>query len=113
LTVTPLFEPMIAQRGLRLDRPGEEALRILVPNLGRLRWEAVAEFREHPRCQEARARLREFEERAAASEPEDAAAFSRGVAQEVTTCIDAGAGRPPNAYRSRTPPKRQSRPVSQ
>jgi hypothetical protein len=83
LTVTPLFEPMIAQHGLKLDRPGDEALRILVPNLGRLPWEAIAEFREHPGCQEARARLREFEQRAAESEPEDAVAFLRSVAQEA------------------------------
>jgi hypothetical protein len=84
LTVTPLFEPMIAHSGLRIDRPGDEALSILVPNIGKLPWEAVAEFREHPGCAEARAQLREFEQRAADSEPEDAVSYLRGVAQEVS-----------------------------
>lgn len=84
LTVTPLFEPIIDRRGLRIDHPGDEALRILISNLGRLPWEAVAEFREHPGCQEARTRLREFERRAAEDEPGDALAFLRTIAQDVT-----------------------------
>lgn len=85
VTVTPLFQPMIARRGVTLDRPGDEALRILVPNIGKLPWEAVAEFREHPGCAEARSHLREFEQRAAEQEPEDAAAYLRAVAQQVSS----------------------------
>jgi hypothetical protein len=84
ITITPLFEPMVDRRGLSIDLPGDTALGILVPNLSNLPWEGVAEFREHPGCQEARAKLREFERRAAAAEPAEAAEFLRSVAQEVS-----------------------------
>ncbi len=83
-TITPLFEPMIARRGVRIDRAGNEALAIAVPNLGAAPWEAIADFRDHPACRNAREMLRGFEERAIESEPEDAIAYVRGVAQHVT-----------------------------
>lgn len=84
ITVTSLFEPMVVRRGLATDHPGDQALSILVPNVGALTWEAVAEFREHPGCEEARGQLREFERRASAGDAEDAAAYLRTIAQDVT-----------------------------
>ncbi|MDP8910374.1 MAG: hypothetical protein M3N47_14940 [Chloroflexota bacterium] len=83
-TITPLFEPMTARRGIRIDRAGDEALAIAVPNLGTARWEAIAEFRDHAACRDARDILRGFEERAIESEPDDAIAYVRNVAQQVT-----------------------------
>jgi hypothetical protein len=84
-SITPLFVPMIKRHGISLDRPGDHALSILVPNLGRLPWEAVAEFREHPGSSEARAKLREFEDRATGDEPQSAYEFLENVAQEVSS----------------------------
>jgi hypothetical protein len=83
-TTTPLFEPMIARRGVRIDRPGDQALAIAVPNLGSASWVAITEFREHPACRDARNMLRGFEERAIESEPADAVAYMRTIAQQVT-----------------------------
>ncbi len=57
---------------------------MLVPNLGSLPWEAVLEFREHQGSAEARAKLREFESRAAEQEPEDAYQFLKGVTREIS-----------------------------
>jgi hypothetical protein len=75
---------MTARRGVGIDRPGEKALEIAVPHLGRASWQAVAEFREHPACREARDLLRGFEERAAQSDPDDAVAYVLSIAQQVT-----------------------------
>lgn len=68
-------------------------------NVGVLPWEAVVEFREHGGSVEARAMLREFEEKAAREEPEDAAAFLRGVSQDVTAAMATAAA----AQRQRWP----------
>jgi hypothetical protein len=81
--VSPLFRPVLERGGVRPDLAGGEALSIVVPNLGALPWEAVAEFRDHPGSEDARARLREFEGRAAAQEPEDAYRFLKQVSREV------------------------------
>ena len=54
---------------------------------GGLPWEAVVEFRDHPGSQEARAKLREFDERAAQGDAEAANAYLRAVAQEVTDML--------------------------
>ncbi|MDQ3658206.1 MAG: hypothetical protein M3338_00835 [Actinomycetota bacterium] len=56
----------------------------MVPDVGSLPWEAVVEFREHGGSSEARAMLREFEEKAALEEPEDAATFLKSIAQDTT-----------------------------
>ena len=89
MTVSPLFEPMIRQRGMTFDRPGDKALSILIPNVGSLSWEAIAEFREHPGCVEAREMLRLFELKAAELEPEGDTVDLQILASEVA---DAYAG---------------------
>lgn len=81
--ISPLFHPMVARRRIGHDQPGSEALGVIVPNIGALPWEAVLEFRDHPGSAEARAKLREFEEKVAAEEPADAYAFLKRVSQEV------------------------------
>lgn len=83
LSATSLFAPMIEARGARPERAGLDALEILVPDLASLPWEAVFEFRDHPGCAEARAMLREFEEKAATQEPEDANSYLRSVQDQV------------------------------
>lgn len=82
-SVTPLFAPMVAHRGVQADLAGSEALAILVPDLSIVPWEAVIEYREHPGSAEARERLREFERLAQEDEPETAYDFLRKVSQEV------------------------------
>ena len=47
-SVTPMFAPMVSHRGLRPELAGSEALSVLVPDLTRVPWEAVVEYREHP-----------------------------------------------------------------
>src|SRR5215203_964418 len=69
---TTLFAPIVERRGWGTPLDGREALGIAVPNVGALPWEAVVEFRDHAGSTEARAMLREFEEKAAHEEPEDA-----------------------------------------
>lgn len=80
---TPLFEPMVAHRGVETDYAGSEALSVIVSDIGSLPWEAVIEFRSHHGSGEARERLREFEHLAAAGEPQDAYDFLKRVSQEV------------------------------
>ncbi len=83
LSATSLFSPMIEARGAKPERAGLDALEILVPDLASLSWEAVFEFRDHPGSAEARAMLREFEEKAASQEPEDAHSYLRSVQDRV------------------------------
>jgi hypothetical protein len=83
-SISPLFEPMLERRGLATQHAGDQALAIIVPNIGGLPWDAVADFREHPGSQEARAMLREFEQFAAAEGPDDAYEFLLKVSQKVT-----------------------------
>ncbi len=82
-SVTPLFAPMVAHRGLQPELAGSEALSVLVPDLTKVPWEAVVEYREHSGSAEARDRLREFERLAQEEEPQDAYDFLRKVSQEV------------------------------
>jgi hypothetical protein len=82
-SITKLFAPMLARRGLVAQPLGTEALSVVVPNIGGLPWEAVAHFRNHPGSTEARAMLIEFERRAAEQEPEDAYAWLKSVSQQV------------------------------
>jgi hypothetical protein len=81
--ITPMFAPMVERRGVRPDLPGSEALSYVIPNLGRMPWEAIVEFREHDGSEEARAKLREFEQRAA-EDAQDAFNYGRGAGQEIT-----------------------------
>jgi len=78
---------MLERRGAAIVHAGGKAIDIIVPHLGALPWEAVLEFREHPGCGEARAKLREFEERVAREEPQDAMSFQQRVSQEVNGAI--------------------------
>jgi hypothetical protein len=83
--VTSLFRPILFNiEGVSLDRQGQAALEIVLPNVAGLPWEAISEFREHPGSQDARGKLRSVEERAAADglEPSD---FTRRVAEEITS----------------------------
>ena len=86
-SLTPVFEPMLRRRGVAAESGGVESLGMIVPNVGGLPWEAVVEFRDHPGSQEARAKLREFDERAAQGDAEAANAYLRAVAQEVTDML--------------------------
>jgi hypothetical protein len=74
---------MVERHAIVPDHPGSEALDLFVPNVGALTWKRVAEWREHPGSQEARAKLREFEERAARAEPEESEGFLKQVSREV------------------------------
>lgn len=82
-TSTQLFAPMIARGGVEADLAGDEALRIVVGDVGALPWQAVLEFRDHKGSQDARHRLREFERLAVEGEPRDAYDFLRKVGHEV------------------------------
>ena len=84
--VTSLFEPLLVAETRRIRRSpsGQAALGIVVPYVARLRWETIMEFREHPGSRDARARLREIEERAMTEDPADALDFQQRVSQEVT-----------------------------
>lgn len=88
---TSLFAPIARHRAgdLATDPPrdGRTALEVLAPDLSGLPWETVLEFRDHPGSVEARAMLREFEEKAAEEEPADARAFFRGVQAQVTGAL--------------------------
>jgi hypothetical protein len=63
---------------------GATALELLVPNVTELPWEAICEFRAHKGAEEARHLMREFEQRAAESGPEDGVAYLASVARDVT-----------------------------
>jgi hypothetical protein len=82
-SVTPMFAPMVSHRGLQPELAGSEALSVLVPDLTKVPWEAVVEYREHAGSSEARDRLREFERLAQEEEPEGAYEFLRKISQEV------------------------------
>lgn len=62
------FATVATERGVPVRLPGEESLGFMVPNFSILPWEAVAEFRDHPGCLEARERLRAFDARAGSEE---------------------------------------------
>jgi hypothetical protein len=85
--VTPLFAPLIEHHGVEADLPGTTALAVTVPNVRVLPWEAIVEFREHPGSREARAKLREFDQRAAEGDPQAAYACLLAVSQEITTTL--------------------------
>lgn len=84
INVTSLFAPLIEQSGRDDEATGSTALGIVVPDLGQLPWEAIAEYRAHPASGEARAKLREFEQRALDAEPGESREFLSGVAAAIT-----------------------------
>jgi hypothetical protein len=83
-SVTSLFEPLLAGTGAVPEPTGRIALDILVPDVGKLPWEAVAEYREHPGSEDARGKLHEFEQRALAADPDDPLTFQREVFREIS-----------------------------
>jgi hypothetical protein len=87
LHATSLFKPLLdGLSGTTPDHPGNTALWFAICGIERLTWEDICAFREHAGSEEARARLREAEERVAA-EGLDAAApqFAERVGREVTS----------------------------
>jgi hypothetical protein len=85
MNITSQFLPMVERSGAEPVSGGEHALEVFAPNLGGLRWESVVEFRDHPGCDEARERLREFEQRALAEEPASLDEFRLRLGQEITS----------------------------
>jgi hypothetical protein len=83
-SVTSLFEPLLAGTGAEPTPTGRIALDILVPDVGNLPWQAVAEYREHPGSEDARGKLHDFEQRAMAAEPDDPLVFQREVFREIS-----------------------------
>ncbi len=83
-SVTSLFEPLLSALDARPVVTGASALRLLVPDLTAMPWEAVEEWRTHPACEEARGRLREFEHRALTAEPDDPLAFHMELFRAIT-----------------------------
>ena len=82
--VTSLFRPILSDvEGVAVDRQGQAALEIFLPNVAELPWEAISDFREHPGSHDARGKLRSIEERAAADGPEPSD-FTRRLAEEIT-----------------------------
>lgn len=82
-SVTSLFEPFVLGGGATADPSGRTALGIIVPEVGKLPWEAVAEYREHPGSEDARGKLQEFEKRALAAGRDDPLEFQREVFRSI------------------------------
>ncbi|HEX3360992.1 MAG TPA: hypothetical protein VHS74_08385 [Solirubrobacterales bacterium] len=87
INITPMFAPMVEGAINQQEQTGAEALSFLVPNLERLPWEAIAEFRDMPGSVEARGLLREFEAIALSEEPGDATDFGNKVKQSVADAL--------------------------
>lgn len=89
LTTGPFAEMTRAIRGG--SDAGAQSAEILLPDLHSLPWEAIAEFRSHPACEDARSRLRQWEI-AARNDPERAEAQSvailRGAMADFASTID-------------------------
>jgi hypothetical protein len=83
-SVTSLFEPLVVGLEAEPDPAGGTALGFLIPDVGGLPWEAIAEYREHPGSEDARGKLREFEQRALAAEADDPLEFQAAVFQSIT-----------------------------
>jgi hypothetical protein len=87
MNVTGLFAPLIESLGAQRDPSGQVALGILVPNVAQLSWEQIAKFRQHAGAVDARGKLREFEDRALASDPDDPMGFRVKLFQEISTAF--------------------------
>lgn len=83
--VTSLFEPLLpGLPDVKPDHPGLVPLAVAVPGIDELSWEEICEFRDHAGSDEARAKLRDAEERVAADDLSDPADFALRVGQEIT-----------------------------
>ena len=85
MNVTELFAPLIRSLGAQPDPSGQAALGLLAPNVEGLTWEQIVEFRGHAGSADARGKLREFEERARESEPDDPMQFREKLFQQIST----------------------------
>jgi hypothetical protein len=83
-SVTSMFEPFVLGLDADTGPSGRTALGILVPEVRDLPWEALAEYREHPGSEDARGRLREFEERALAAGRDDPLEFQAEVFRSIS-----------------------------
>jgi hypothetical protein len=90
INVTSLFSPMIEGVSAEPEATGTDALGILVPDLGKLSWNRIAEYREHPGSVEARAKLREFEQRALGQDSGDARDYLNKIKASITDDLMAG-----------------------
>ena len=84
LSVTSLFEPFVLGTDADADPSGRTALGMLVPDVGELPWETVAEYRDHPGSEDARGKLQEFEVRALAAGREEPLEFQTEVFRSIT-----------------------------
>jgi hypothetical protein len=88
INVTPMFGRMV-EDSPALQATGADALSFLVPELGHLPWEVIAEHRGRPGSVEARALLREVEEKALVEEPGDVADYLEKVRDSITDALAA------------------------
>jgi hypothetical protein len=84
VNITARFWPMIGRAELDQVNIGSHALECFVANLDAVPWEGVIRFRDHAGAQEAREKLRDFEQRALKAEPGSLAEFRLGLSQEIT-----------------------------
>ncbi len=84
VNITARFWPMIDRTDLGEVNAGSHALECFVANLEAVQWENVIEFRDHAGAQEAREKLREFEQRALDAEPGSLEEFRLRLSQEIT-----------------------------
>jgi hypothetical protein len=87
INVTPMFGRMVENSPAL--QTGADALAFLVPELGHLPWEVIAEHRERPGSVEARALLREVEEKALIEESGDVANYLEKLKGSITDALAA------------------------
>lgn len=85
--ITSQFEPMLGRAGVNGISRGEMALEVWASNLSELPWETVLEFREHPGAEEARAKLRDLEDKARETEPQSLEGLRVQVGNEITDAL--------------------------
>lgn len=84
---SPLFRPLLATEPAETEPAGAAALSIVCPDVGRVPWEAICEFREHAGAREAREQLAEIDRSARASEPAANAEHQTRVSTELTRAL--------------------------
>jgi hypothetical protein len=83
VNITARFWPMVDRTDLDHVNVGSHALECFVPNLDAVPWEHVIRFRDHAGAQEAREKLRVFEQRALDAEPGSLSEFRLRLSQEL------------------------------
>lgn len=87
ISVSPMFLPFAGTGEVEPVVTGSDALSLLIPDLRRLTWESIADYRERPGSVEARGLLRGFEEAAIKQEPGDAVDYLEKVSGEITGAL--------------------------